>query len=44
MGIRAFLREYLDECRRQGIPHETDMSDHLDNLLSRDREKMGRER
>ena len=44
MGIRAFLREYLDECRRQEIPHETVMSDHLDNLLSRDREERKWER
>lgn len=36
MGIRSFLQEYLDECKRRGIPHETDMSDHLENLLNRD--------
>ena len=38
MGIRAFLQQYLDECERQDIPHETGMREHLENLLSRDRD------
>lgn len=37
--IRDFLMEYLAECKRQGIPHDTDMSDHLKNLLKHDRDR-----
>lgn len=42
MGIRSFLREYLEECKARGIPHEKGMAEHLDNLISRDRDECER--
>lgn len=41
VDIRSFLREYLNECERQGIPHLTEMAEHFENLLSLDREERG---
>lgn len=37
MGIRAFIQEYLDECKAQDIPHEKGMAEHLENLMERSR-------
>lgn len=41
IGIRTFLRTYLEECRSLGAKPNRDMAEHMDRIMARDREERG---